>query len=140
MSHLDHIVKLKQELISKGVTNAQKQIDVARTCYVKALIAVNCGQKLDEPDCIDFNKYILSYWNETTPVAGHMVMTMVGNFFRNLQKCTGTIFTGDKVEIEVTPKVEGVEIDYTELETYKQVIQTLIDEANHKLAQRAKVD
>lgn len=133
MSHLDHIVKVKQDLIEKGVTNPQKQIDVIRTAYVKALIVVNQANHLNEEDCVDFNRYILGYWNETTPVAGHMVMTLVGNFFRALQKATGEIFIGNTIEIEVCPKIEGVSVDFAELETYKNLISTLIGEANHKL-------
>lgn len=135
MSHLDHIVKFKQDLIAQGVTNPVKQIEAVRTSYVKALITVNQAHKLTEDQCVDFNRFVLGYWNETTPVAGHMVMTQVGQFFRNLHKAICTAFTNSTVEIEVTPKIEGVDEKYTELGSYKMLVETLIEEANHKLAQ-----
>lgn len=136
MSHLAHIVKLKQALISEGITNPEMQIAVVRTCYVKALITVNSANKLDEEKCIEFNRYILSYWNEVTPVNGLVVMSMIGNFFRALEKAMNHMFTDNKLEIDITPKVElPLEVDYQKLDAYAGVIQTLIDEANFKLPQ-----
>lgn len=133
MSHLDHIVKLKQELIGAEVMNPQSQIDIVRTTYVKALVSVASSNKMSENDRIEFSKYILSYWNETTPVAGHVVMTFVGQFFRTLESKLNGVLTDNELVVEVAPQVEDVKFKYSELDSYKTLIQTLIDEANKKL-------
>lgn len=136
MSHLAHIVKLKERLITEGVLHPQQHIDIAQTAYTKALIAVNGGNKLDEQTCINFNRYILSYWNEITPVNGNLVMSQVGQFFRGLQQSLNAVNVGDVIVIKVTPRVETPEaLDYTKLEPYEALIQILIDEANCKLPQ-----
>lgn len=134
MSHLAHIVKLKERLIAEGVLHPQQHIDIAQTAYTKALLAVNGGNKLDEQTCIAFNRYILSYWNEVTPVNGNLVLSQVGQFFRNLQQSLNTVNVGDSIVIKITPRVETPEdFDYTKLEPYEALIQILIDEANRKL-------
>lgn len=136
MSHLAHIVKLKERLIAEGVLHPQQHIDIAQTAYTKALIAVNGGNNLDEQTCINFNRHILSYWNEITPVNGNLVMAQVGQFFRGLQQSLNTVNTGDVIVIKITPRVETPgDVDYTKLEPYEALIQILIDEANRKLPQ-----
>lgn len=136
MSHLAHIVKLKQNLIAEGVTNPEIQIAIARTAYVKALITVNCANKLDEEKCIEFNRYVLSYWNETTPVNGLLVMKMIGDFFRKMESFLKQTFVDNELKLEVTPVVENpADLDYTKLEPYQSLVQQLVDEANFKLPQ-----
>lgn len=134
MSHLAHIVKLKENLIQEGVLHPQQHIDIAQTAYTKALITVNGANKLDEQTCINFNRYILSYWNEVTPVNGNMVMAQIGQFFRNLQQLLNSTLVDDVAVIKITPRVETEgDIDYTKLESYSALVQILIDEANRKL-------
>lgn len=134
MSHLAHIVKLKERLIAEGVLHPQQHVDIAQTAYTKALIAVNGGNKLDEQTCINFNRYILSYWNEVTPVNGNLVMSQVGQFFRGLQQTLNAVNVADVMVIKITPRVETPgDVDYTKLEPYEALVQILIDEANHKL-------
>ncbi|UQT02838.1 hypothetical protein SUREIYA_02430 [Serratia phage vB_SmaM-Sureiya] len=141
MSHLAHIVKLKQNLIAEGVTNPETQIAIARTAYVKALITVNTSNKLDEEQCIEFNRYVLSYWNETTPVNGLIVMKTIGDFFRNLDNFLQHTFTDCVLKIQIVPYVENpADLEYTELETYKSLVQQLVDEANYKLPQFMETD
>lgn len=134
MSHLAHIVKLKKDLIDAGVTSPAVQVEVVQTAYVKALITQNVKAKLNEDQCIDFNRYVLSYWNETTPNAGHAILVQIGNFFRKLAAVTDDLLIDNSVKLEVTPAVKDAgEAKYTELASYRDLIQTLVDEANHKL-------
>lgn len=134
MSHLQHIVRFKQSLLSEGISAPDLQIEIVRTAYVKALITIGYGNNLNQEQCIQFNRYILSYWNEVTPVNGLLVMTMVGNFCRALKAHLERPFTENKLKLEVCPKIElPIECKWDELETYKDLVQTLVDEANHKL-------
>ncbi|EBY9764032.1 hypothetical protein D5W64_13040 [Salmonella enterica subsp. enterica serovar Saintpaul] len=136
MSHLAHIVRFKQSLINEGLTDPNLQIEIVRTAYVKALITVGYGNKLDQEQCIQFNRYILSYWNEVTPVNGLLVMTMIGNFFRALEAALNKPFTFNKLKLEVVPKIDTpIDADWEDMETYRDLVQTLVDEANHKLPQ-----
>lgn len=135
MSHLSHIVKLKQDLIGNDVKNPEAQIAIVRTAYVKALISINSAFKMDEEECINFNRFILSYWNETTPVNGHLVMSAVGNFFRALEATLNGSLVDNKLKIEITGKVDDVEFDFVKLESYADLISALKGEAVHKLEQ-----
>lgn len=136
MSHLAHIVKFKQALISEGLTDPNLQVELVRTSYVKALITVGYANKLNEEQCIQFNRYILSYWNEVTPVNGLLVMTMIGNFCRALEAALNRPFTFNKLKLDVVPKIETpIESKWEDLESYQALVQTLVDEANHKLPQ-----
>lgn len=135
MSHLTHIVKLKQELIAFGVNDPEKQVDIVQTAYTKALINVNGANKLTAPVCRDFNNYILSYWNEVTPNKGNLIKTQIGHFFVNLDNLFNKTIVDDVSVITIVPRIEDVnDVKYTEFETYKDLVKTLIDEANHKLA------
>lgn len=141
MSHLAHIVNFKKSLITEGITNPELQIELVRTAYTKALITVGSANKLDKQQCIDFNRFVLSYWNETTPVNGLVVMAQVGNFYRALEAFLNNTFTDNKLKIDITPKVElPLDVKYTELETYRDLVQILVDEANHKLPQFIEVN
>lgn len=136
MSHLAHIVKLKQDLLTEGVVSPEVQADIAQSAYVKALINVNGAHCLDEKDCIGFNRWILSYWNEVTPNKGHYISKQVGDFFRNLSQLFNKTITADVAILPTAPTVEGAgDVKYTDLPSYLALVQTLIDEANHKLPQ-----
>lgn len=135
MSHLAHIVALKQALISNGVTNPVAQIEIVRTCYVKALISVHQQNPMPEQKCWDYTRYILSYWNETTPVEGNKVISEIGNFLRALENALNGTIVDNKLKLVITPVPEGVEFDFTKLEQYASVINTLKAEAIKKLSQ-----
>lgn len=140
MSHLAHIVEFKKSLITEGITNPDLQIQLVRTAYVKALITVGNANKLDKQQCIDFNRFVLGYWNETTPVNGLAVAAAVGAFYRKLEGFLNNTFTDNELNIDIVDKVElPLEVKYTELETYRNLVQTLVDEANHKLPQYIEV-
>ena len=140
MSHLAHIVKLKQDLIANKVVAPADQIAVVRTAYVKALINVNAVNKLDEDQCINFNRFVLGYWNEVTPVNGPLVMAMIGKFFRSFEAFVASTITANTLEIQVVDKVEGVDFKWEELDSYRELVQTLIAEGKHKLEQFLPTD
>lgn len=134
MSHLAHIVKVKENLIAEGIVNPQAQIEICQTAYTKALITVSASHKLDEQTRVNFNRYILSYWNEVTPVNGNLVLAQIGAFFRELAKAMETTFVDDVLVIKVVPTIElPLDVKYSKLQTYADLVQILIDEANHKL-------
>lgn len=134
MSHLAHIVALKSALIAEGVGSPDQQIAIVQTTYVKALITVSCRNDLCGKDRLAFNKHILSYWNETTPVNGLAVINTINNFYRDLENAFNNTFVEDKVKLVVTQEVETpLKSKYTELEAYRSLIQTLVDEACHRL-------
>lgn len=136
MSHLDHIVKLKQELIREEIVSPEVQSEIATGAYVKALITHSCKHDMSEDDRIAFHKYILSYWNETTPNKGHFILAQVGNFFRALRKCVDGVLVSNEIKLEVVPAIKGAgEKKYTELPAYAMLIETLVSEADHKLEQ-----
>lgn len=135
MSHLAHIVALKQALIAEGVTNPVKQIEVVRTCYVKALISIEAINKLPEQQCFDFFRFVLGYWNEVTPVDGHAVVGTIANFCRAMDEALKGCITDDKLNVTISEKPEGVSFDYTKLSQYADVINTLRTEATFKLSE-----
>lgn len=135
MSHLDHIVKLKQELIREEIMAPDVQAEITTGAYVKALITHACKHDMCEDERIAFHKYILSYWNETTPNKGHLILAQVGNFFRSLRKCVDGVLTSNEIKLEVVPEVKGAgEKKYVELPAYAMLIETLVGEADKKLA------
>lgn len=136
MSHLAHIVKLKQDLITQGVVNPTAQADIVQTAYAKALINVGGSNKLDEPVRIKFNQWILSYWNEVTPNKGNLIAAHVGNFFRAVDQMFNKTLVEDVAILPTVPHIEEAgEVEYTKLGSYGDLVQILIDEANHKLPQ-----
>lgn len=136
MSHLDHIVKLKQELIREGIVCPNAQSDIATGAYAKALITHSAKNEMSEDQRIAFHKYILSYWNETTPNKGHVILATVGNFCRALRRCVAGTLTANELVLPVVPEVEGVAAKkYIELPSYAMLIETLVAEADKKLPQ-----
>lgn len=136
MSHLDHIVKLKQELIREEILAPEVQSEIATGAYVKALITHAAKHEMCEDERIAFHKYILSYWNETTPNKGHLILAQVGNFFRCMRRCVSGVLTSNELVVEVVPAIKGVaDKKYIELPSYAMLIETLVAEADKKLPQ-----
>lgn len=136
MSHLAHIVKLKQDLIGLGVVNPDVQIDVVQTAYSKALLNVTGSVNMDDDTRFKFCRWILSYWNNVTPNKGNLIVAQVGNFFRELKQVFNKTITQDVVILKIVPGVEAVgDVKYDNLDSYAALVQILIDEANHKLPQ-----
>lgn len=136
MSHLDHIVRLKQELIREGINEPEVQMEITTGAYVKALVTHACKHDMCEDERIAFHKYILSYWNETTPNKGHLILAQSSNFFRCLRKCVSGVLLENEIKLEVVPAVKGAgEKKYVELPTYSMLIETLVAEADKKLGQ-----
>ncbi|QZA70584.1 hypothetical protein AH04_102 [Erwinia phage AH04] len=136
MSHLAHIVKLKQDLIGLGVVNPDVQADIVQTAYSKALLNVTGSITIDDETRFKFVRWILSYWNNVTPNKGNLIVSQVGNFFRELKQVFGKTITSDVVILPIVPGVEAAgDVKYTDLDSYASLVQILIDEANHKLPQ-----
>ena len=56
MSHLAHIVTFKKTLIADGITDPKLQIELTRSAYVRALIALKCKANIDNKDYKNFCK------------------------------------------------------------------------------------
>lgn len=136
MSHLAHIVKLKQDLIGLGVVSPETQINIVQTAYSKALLNVTGAIEMTDEVRYGFVRWILSYWNDVTPNKGNLILAQVADFYRNLDRIFNETLTGDVVILKVTPTVEAAgDVKYTELDSYGALVQTLVDEARHKLPQ-----
>lgn len=136
MSHLAHIVKLKQNLMELGVNNPEVQIDIVQTAYTKALLNVTGSIEMDEQTRFKFARWILSYWNNVAPNKGNLVVAQMGDFYRSLKQVFNKPIVSDVVILSITPTVEAAgDVKYTDLGTYADLVQTLIDEAHHRLSQ-----
>lgn len=136
MSHLAHIVKLKQDLLTQGVVNPEVQINIAQTAYTKALLNVTGAIDMKEETRIAFTRWILAYWNDVTPNKGNLILSQLGDVYRNLKKTFNETITSDVVILKITPTIEAAgDVKYTELGSYADLVQTLVDEARHKLPQ-----
>jgi hypothetical protein len=136
MSHLAHIVKLKQDLIGLGVMSPDVQVEVVQTAYSKALLNVTGSFTMTDEERFKFIRWILSYWNNVTPNKGNLIASQVADFYRNLKQVFNKTITEDVVILKIVPHVEAAgDVKYIELESYAALVQTLIDEANHKLPQ-----
>jgi hypothetical protein len=134
MSHLAHIVKYKERLINNGICDPNTQIKIVQTCYVKALISIAAINKLSSTNMTKFNNYILSYWNETTPVDGFLVNSLVARFYHELETSLIKMDQGERLIVSVIPAIDVPEgIDYYTIDGYTAIIDTLKIEATCKL-------
>ena len=108
MSHLAHIVKLKQDLITEGVVSPEVQVAIVQTAYAKALINANGAHCLDKKTCVGFNRWILSYWNEVTRNKGYFIAKLVGDFFRNLDQLFNKTISSDVAVLTITDRTSVV--------------------------------
>lgn len=130
MSHLAHIVTVKQSLIAQGVTDPIKQIEVVRTAYVRALFMVKNKLNIPVQHQGDFYRYLLSYWNEVHPVAGNLVIAEITHFNGQLNQAINNIASVDKIVIEIAPiEFEG---SVVEIPGYADLVETMVKEAESK--------
>lgn len=133
MSHLAHIVTFKKTLIADGITDPKLQIDLTRSAYVRALIALKCKANIDNKDYKPFFNHVLSYWNETSPVAGSLVVSEVIHFFAVLDKALNNVGEVEVIQVPVTTAPElpdGKKL--TEMVSYTDLVTALMTEASDK--------
>lgn len=130
MSHLSHIVTVKQALIGLGVTDPVKQIEVVRTAYVRALFMVKNKLNIPAEHQGDFYRYALAYWNEVHPVAGNLVIAEITHFNGQLNEAIKNIASLDKITLQIAP----IEFEGSVVETpgYTDLVETLVKEAEGK--------
>ncbi|WNV45848.1 hypothetical protein [Aeromonas phage AerS_266] len=130
MSHLAHIVTVKQALIGQGVTDPVKQIEVVRTAYVRALFMVKNKLNIAVEHQGDFYRYVLAYWNEVHPVAGNLVIAEITHFNGQLTQAINNVASVDKIVIEIAPiEFEG---SVVEIPGYVDLVNTMVKEAESK--------
>lgn len=133
MSHLAHIVTFKKTLIAEGVTDPKFQIELTRSAYVRALISFKCKSGIDGKDASHFYNYILSYWNETSPVAGSLVVSEVTFFFSSLDKALNNVGEVEMIQVPVSTVAELPEgKKLTEMASYTELVNALCQEAIQK--------
>lgn len=134
MSHLKHINNYKKELIAAGITDPQTQINLSRTAYVSAFVQLIERHRIPEADRKDVMYFVLNYWNETFPVNGNIVVMQVNSFYDRLCEALcagGTIFVQLVNESSVTDHPT-----YCDFESYKLLVASLVEEAEHKYKHR----
>lgn len=133
MSHLAHIVTFKKTLIADGITDPKLQIELTRSAYVRALISLKHQSAIDGKDFKPFCNHVLSYWNETSPVAGSLVVSEVIHFFAVLDKALSNVGEMEVIQVPVTtaPELpEGKKL--TEMASYTDLVNALLVEASEK--------
>ena len=133
MSHLAHIVTFKKTLIADGITDPKLQIDLTRSAYVRALISLKHKSTIDGKDFKPFCSHVLSYWNETSPVAGSLVVSEVIHFFAVLDKALNNVGEVEVIQVPVTTAPELTEgKKLTEMASYTDLVTALMTEASDK--------
>lgn len=134
MSHLQCINEYKKVLIEKGVVDHKTQISLVRTAYVAAFVRFFQVKCIDKKDYKDIMFYMLSYWNETFPVNGNLVVSLVNSFYakmhQSLVDIKGNIFI-NLVDDQYTTSYP----EYNDPEEYEKLIETLFGEINVKYNQ-----
>lgn len=131
MSHLQHINAYKEALIEKGITNPETQIDLVRTAYCCAFVRLFGDKMTPFDDRPEVMFYILSYWNETHPVNGSLVVATVKNFYLRMRE--GLITARGPMLLPIAQNAATqAHPDYFNIDGYDQLVQTLHQEATHK--------
>ena len=134
MSHLAHINTYKQSLIEAGITNPETQIVLTRAAYVCAFIRLFERYKVPESDHKDIVLYITSYWNETFPINGNVVLGLVRSFYTRLYEAMvnakGNVF----VDISTEQAVKD-NSTFNDPASFETLVETLVEEAHHKYKQ-----
>ena len=135
MSHLAHIITVKQALIAEGVTNPLLQTDTCRTAYVRALSTMERTGRVARNDLADFYSSILGYWNETSPIQGNLIMAELRAFNADLQKQLDRMGEHDGIVAKFPrPANLSEDVKVHELDGFNELVETLVAEASKKLA------
>lgn len=134
MSHLAHINAYKQSLIQAGITNPETQIVLTRTAYTCAFIRLFQQLQVPETDRRDVMIHILSYWNETFPVNGNIILGAVRGFQVRLYDAVASAKGNVFVEISQEQEVKD-NPTFNDPDTYEALVQCLFEEAVHKYKQ-----
>lgn len=131
MSHLAHINKYKINLIAKGITEPTEQIALVRQAYGFAFVQLFTLQPIPSESRNDVMQFVLGYWNETFPVNGNYVITQVNMFMNQVNLKLGSIagpITLTLTDNDVTKKHPN----YAEIDGFRDLVNTLYQEARHK--------
>lgn len=135
MSHLAHDITVKQALIAAGVTNPTVQTDTTRSAYVRALASFDQSGKTTKGELADFYQSILSYWNETSPIKGALIIAELRKFNADLIRQMSNLGTVEGLKVDFPRPVDLPEnIKVHELDGFPEMVQALIDDCNKKLA------
>lgn len=131
MSHLQHINDYKKVLIEKGIVDHKAQIALVRTAYVTAFIRFFQAKGIKQEDRKDIMFYLLSYWNETFPVNGNMVISLVTSFYTRLNQSLVDMKGNFYVNL-VDDQYTTTYPEYNDPTEYCQLVDTLMGEINMK--------
>lgn len=133
MSHLAHIITVKKSLNTAGITSIEEQERIVTSAYIKTLIRVRNHNKNMEVPYDDFMRRILSYWNETYPVKGGVIITCVNKFFIDLNSAVNDNVESSSIVVGIPGCDFESDIKSEDIDGYKTLIETLYSEANRKL-------
>lgn len=131
MSHLAHINTFKVALINAGVTSPEDQTELVRSAYTLALVRVIHGKCIPIEDRRDFLCHVLSYWNETFPVEGNLVIHRVMQFFQELDTRLNTLNGNLYVPLIHSDLLTKCPT-FSEMDGYGSLVNCLFEEASRK--------
>lgn len=131
MSHLAHINTFKVALINAEITSPQEQTDLVRSAYVLALVRVIHSKGIPVEDRRDFLCHVLSYWNETFPVEGNLVIHRVMQFFQELDTRLNTLNGNLYVPLIHSDLLTKCPT-FSEMDGYQSLVNCLFEEASRK--------
>lgn len=136
MSHLAHLITVKQDLIAKGITNPGVQNDIVRGAYVRALASFDQRALIAKAELSEFYSSILGYWNETSPVQGPLVIAELRKFNADLYAQLINLGTVETVSASfIRPEGVPEDMEISKLNGFQGMVEALLNDCNKKLAQ-----
>ena len=128
MSHLEHIVQLKEEMLEQDIPLEQQSV-IITNAYVTALVRnliIYQGSKLYVTKEYEDQMWdTLNMWNDVTPVKGGYIVESVKQFVAQL---VAKLTSQNTFVVNFFDNLNGVEFDTTKCPTYETLVLTLMKE------------
>lgn len=128
MSHLEHIVQLKEEMLEQDIP-LEQQSAIITNAYVTALVRnliIYQGSKLYVTKEYEDQMWdTLNMWNDVTPVKGGYIVESVKQFVAQL---VAKLTSQNTFVVNFFDNLNGVEFDTTKCPTYETLVLTLMKE------------
>jgi hypothetical protein len=134
MSHAIKAAGVKATMIKEGVTNLLVQQSLVESAYVRALVMFHrrCFRNTNQAQ--EFNRWILGYWNESSPINGNLINAQVLALESRISHAMDNLGSIRRIDIEVVPSKEGdPDIDVTKISGYPELVNFLVEEATQKV-------
>lgn len=136
MSHAIKAAAVKAVMIKDGITNLLVQQSLIESAYVRALVMFHRRHFRNPNQAQDFNRYILGYWNESSPINGNLIIAQVNALETRIEHTMNNLGSVRRIDIEVVPSKEGdPDIDVTKIPGYPELVDFLVTEAQGKISE-----